>query len=108
MSSLAWRSRGALHWSMRGALVILAIDNQGVVGGLVKGTSSASDHNATVAHIWLDFAVNASAPWVIRVETDCNVADGPTREKLEELNLMQAHYIEPKWPPWVVDFWKMG
>ena len=83
---------------LQGALVILAIDNQGVVGSLVRGAGSACDHNAAIARVWLDFAADAISPWIVRVETKCNVADGPTR---------QAIWTEPRWLPWVQDFGSM-
>ena len=88
----------------RGALVILGIDNQGVVGGLVRGAASATDHNEAVAKVWFDFAKEAIAPWSIRVETDCNVADGPTREHLHQVNALGAQFREPRWPDWIEDF----
>ena len=88
-------------------MVILAIDNQGVVGSLVRGAGSAPGHNAAVAKVWLDFAADSVAPWIIRVETACNVADGPTRDFLDHLSLMQARWVEPRWPSWIEDIWSM-
>ena len=90
-----------------GSLAILAIDNQGVVGGLVRGASVAPDHNAAVAKIWLDFAAESVSPWIIRVETKCNIADGPTRGDLHHLSLMEAHWVPPRWPEWIQDIWAM-
>ena len=90
---------------LRGSLLLLAIDNSGVVGSLIAGRGSADDHNAAIAKVWLSFAALSVAPHFVRVETSCNVADGPTRENLHFMERLQATWCEPRWPEWAIDFW---
>ena len=40
------------------------------------------------------------APLFLRVESKANVADGPTRNNFEYLNLLRAEFVEPKLIPW--------
>ena len=49
---------------LQGATLTLAIDNSGVVGNVIKGVGSASDHNAAIAKLWLNFA----AAWGFAVD----------------------------------------
>ena len=74
---------------------------------MVRGAGSAPDHSAAIAKVWLDFAADAVSPWIIRVETASNIADGPTRDFLDHLSLMRAQWVEPVWPTWVTDFWSV-
>ena len=45
------------------------------------------------------------APHVVRVETSCNVADGPTRDDFRFLVRLNARWREPAWPEWIEDYW---
>ena len=90
---------------LQGATLTLAIDNSGVVGNVIKGVGSASDHNAAIAKIWLNFAAAGVSPWIIKVETKCNLADGPTRDTFEDLRRLNARWVEPRWPSWIADIW---
>ena len=92
---------------IEGALIIIAVDNSGVVGNLIRGSGSAADHNAAIARIWLDFAAEAVGPYVIKVETKCNVADGPTRDFFGDMIRLNAQWIEPRWPDWIQDIWRL-
>ena len=86
----------------------LAIDNLGVVGNLIAGRSSAADHNAAIAQVWLDIAAMNVAPHFLKVDTACNLADGPTREDLSLIQRLGATWLEPRWPAWAMDFWRMN
>ena len=89
---------------LRGALLLLAIDNSGVVGSLIAGRGTAFDHNAAIARVWLHMAELGVVPHVVRVETTCNVADGPTRDDFRFLSRLQARFVEPVWPEWIEDY----
>ena len=93
---------------IKDSLLSLAIDNSGVVGNMVKGSGSAADHNLAIARIWLNFAAAGVAPWFLKVETKCNVADGPTRDNFEEVLRLSARFVEPRWPDWIADIWKVA
>ena len=92
---------------LRGALVVLAVDNAGTVGSVVAGRGSAPDHNAAIGRIWLDFAALGVAVHLVRVESACNVDDGPTREDFSYLLRLKAEWLEPKLPQWIHDFWAL-
>ena len=91
-----------------GSMLTLAIDNSGVVGNLVKGSGSAADHNLAIARIWLNFAAAGIAPWFLKVETKCNVADGPTRDTFEDVRRLSAQYVQPRGPDWISDIWQVA
>ena len=93
---------------IRGSLVTSAIDNMGVIGGLVKGRGAAGDHNAVIAQVWLDIARSNLAPQFLKVESACNLADGPTRDDLSLMELLNAEWVPPQWPEWAVEFWTMA
>ena len=93
---------------LQGSLVVLAVDNAGTVGSVISGRGSAPDHNAAIGRIWLDFAAAGLAVHLVRVESACNVADGPTREDFTYLVKLGAEWVAPKWPAWIHDFWALG
>ena len=98
---------GTFSEFLKGSLLLLAIDTAGVVGSMIAGRGTACDHNAAIAKVWLNLASMGVAPHLVRVETSCNVADGPTRENLEFLQRLKATWCEPRWPDWASDFWEM-
>ena len=92
---------------LHSALVTLAVDNMGVVGNLIKGRGSAEDHNCAIARVWLDVAACGIALHVVKVDTACNLADGPTRDEFRLLSRLGAVWVDPQWPAWAAYFWKM-
>ena len=88
-------------------MVTLAQDNMGVVGNLISGRGSAEDHNSAIAQIWLEFATENLAPWIVKVETACNLADGPTRDDLQFMRRLNAVWVDPVWPEWAMNFWSV-
>ena len=69
------------------------------------GRGAAFDHNAAIARVWPHLAELGVAPHVVRVETSCNVADGPTRDDFRFLVRLNARWREPAWPEWIEDYW---
>ena len=61
--------------------------------------------NAAIAQIWLDVAAYGLAPHFIKVDTACNLADGPTRDDLSLMRRLNAIWVDPKWPAWAGDLW---
>ena len=65
------------------SMALLAVDNQGVLGALISGRAGVDDLNMAVGKTWLMIADAMAALHVVRVESDSNIADGPTRENLK-------------------------
>ena len=61
--------------------------------------------NMCIGKLWLDIAASSLGLHVVRVESKANLADGPTRESLGQLEALNAHFVEPKLPKWVYDIW---
>ena len=57
------------------------------------------------ARMWHEAAKNRWGLLFRRVESKANVADGPTREKLEILVKLGAEWCEPLMPHWMRNLW---
>ena len=100
--ALTW---GTFSSVLQGSRWTSFVDNQGVLGAILKGGSGAPEVNMAVGHLWLDLAAFAVDLRVARVESKANVADGPSREDLSELDRLKAHYVDPVLPQWSYDLW---
>ena len=60
-----------------GTAAFVFIDNNSVLGSLLKGSSSAPEANMLTGRIWLHAAEWSWAPIWARVESAANIADGP-------------------------------
>jgi len=58
---------------------VLFVDNDGARGALVKGSTAARPSARIVQRFWVEVGRQASFPWVDRVPTHSNLADGPSR-----------------------------
>eukprot|EP00971_Amphidinium_carterae_P312007 6202127-Amphidinium_carterae.1 len=61
------------------------VDSDASLGALVKGHSSRSDLCELVSVFWLSAAELDVCWYLDRVPTDANPADGPSRNKLDDL-----------------------
>ena len=86
-------------------LLTCYVDNNGVLGGLLRGSCAAADLNQAIGRIWLDIAKLQVGLYVVRVESRANIADGPTREYLDLLYELDAVFVEPKLPEWCKEMW---
>ena len=87
-------------------LLLVAIDNQGVLGSLLSGRAGADDMNMCIGKLWLDIAASSIGLHVVRVESKSNLADGTTRESLGQLEALNTRFVDPKLPKWVYDIWE--
>ena len=87
-------------------MALLTVDNQGVLGALISGRAGVDDLNMVVSKTWLMIADAMAALHVVRMESDSNIADGPTREKLEVLQSLNAEFVEPVLPDWLRSLWE--
>lgn len=60
-----------------------------------KGSSRAWDHNQLVHAIWLQALLQRFHLWVIRVPTEDNVADLPSRSEYQLLYDMDGEWRDP-------------
>ena len=90
---------------VEGTLSTIFIDNNGVLGGLIRGSCMAADLNQAIGNLWLDIARLQVGLHAVRVESKANIADGPTREFLSLLGELGASFVPPKLPRWCVELW---
>ena len=83
------------------------VDNDGVLGGFLKGGSRPMDINLTVGRFWLRSAELDLAPYLARVTSKANLADGPTRGYLSLLRELGAVWMEPVVPDFFNDLWSI-
>ena len=81
------------------------VDNQGVVGALLKGGARASDVNAVIGQLWLNIAKLGIALQIGRVASKANIADEPTRGCKDWIEKSGATFHEPLIPEWLLDPW---
>ena len=90
---------------VQGALCTIFVDNDGVLGGLIRGSCVATDLNQAIGNLWLDIARLQIGLHAVRVESKANIADGPTREFLSLLGELGASFVPPKLPSWCKQLW---
>ena len=91
---------------LESALVLLAIDNQGVLHSIINGRGGAEDLNLAVGAVWLDLARMQVALHVVRVESAANIADGPSRDRFEDVVGRGAELVSPVLPDWCYHLWE--
>ena len=87
-------------------LLLLAVDNQSVLGAMTSGSAGAEDLNTGIGKTWLEVASQGISLHLVRVESKANVADGPSRDDLSFLEELQATYVAPVLPDWARALWK--
>ena len=90
---------------VQGTLCTIFVDNNGVLGGLIRGSCMAADLNQAIGSVWLDIARLQIGLHAVRVESKANIADGPTREFLSLLGELGASFVPPKLPNWCQQLW---
>ena len=78
--------------------VVFYIDNMAALNMMVKGYSRQEDANAMVFTAWLRAAeARCTVRWLY-VPSRLNIADGPSRDRLKEVEEIEAAEVEVKWP----------
>ena len=75
--------------------VIIHSDNTGAECGTRKGRARAFDHCSLVHRMWIHIARLHAAVWVVRVPTDDNIADLPSRHEYALLRALTAEERKP-------------
>ena len=92
---------------LAGAFWSAYVDNQGVLGALRRSSCTAPDINMMVGRFWLRVAEQRQAFFVSRVESEANVADGPTRDSFDAVRALGGRFVRPVLPDWLLDVWEM-
>jgi hypothetical protein len=94
-----------------GSLLDVFIDNDGVLGSVIRGSSVADDLSMVVGHTWLlCYRLRLKVCW-LRVESGANYADMPSRLMGEltqpEWLALSAVFVEPRLPKFVWNLWSL-
>jgi len=89
----------ATLWSerLRSRRWVLFVDNDGARGALIKGSTTSRPSASIVQEFWLEVAAQASFPWVERVPTNSNPADGPSRGDWALLSRLGVRELKLDW-----------
>ena len=87
-----------LHWG----------DADGVTRMLLRGSASvgAGDMNMITARFWQDVVLTQCSFYMHRVSIHCNIADGPSRDFFEQMEQLNATYVDPIMPKWIGKIWQ--
>ena len=73
----------------------LFVDSDGAAGALIRGFSSADDVACVASAFWARAALSHMAVFIDRVDSKANLADGPTRNYLGDLQALGARWVQP-------------
>ena len=83
---------------IRGKRIAVYIDNKAALDIVVKGSSKAADANEVVFTIWQTVAaLGVDVQWMW-VASKSNLADGPSRGWIKELEELSAVEVKALWP----------
>ena len=83
------------------------LDNESAKYGLMSGWSHSAASCALIHECWLQDAAGASSPWYTRVPSGCNVADGPSRLDLQEVQRRGARAAALRGPEGEERVWEV-
>ena len=98
---------GTFPHLVAGSLWVGFGDNDGITHALAKGGGHNPECNMVIGKIWLHLAALDVDLHAVRVESEANIADGPTRDMFDHLQALKAVYVSPKLPDWIHDIWYM-
>ena len=99
--------------ALQGKRVAAFIDNKAALNICIKAWSRKTDANAAAFHIWSDIARHSVDVYWAYVPSKLNIADGPSRNRCEEVWAAGAVEREAVWPEefsaqWRVYQWVQG
>lgn len=80
--------------------VVVHSDNTGAEAATAKGTAKQFDHCHLVHEMWTHAVMHHMALWVVRVATDVNIADAPSRFDYKALEAVGAVRVRPLLDGW--------
>ena len=96
---------GTFAEELRGSLVLVFIDNDGVRCAIQHGSGGSFEINTMVGHLWIQCASEHVAFFGVRVETHANIADGPSRGDFYLMSRLGAVARSGVLPDWAVNLW---
>lgn len=87
--------------------VTVFVDNNGVLGSVIRGSSKASEINLAVGRWWLQAAKLDCAPYFARVTSAANISDGPSRMDFALMTELHATRRAPVLPEWLGEMWSL-
>ncbi len=82
------------------------LDNDGVMFTVRSGGGHCPEVHLALGQFWLALAKLGIDLYAVRVESKANIADGPTRQFLSNLEELEAEFLDPVLPPWIYQIWK--
>ena len=87
--------------AIRDSMMLLWIDNKGVLGSLRKGASTCMEMSLMVARCWMKCAECNVDMHTWYVASKSNVADGPSRDDVSDMVRLNATFVKAKLPVWL-------
>ena len=91
--------------AIRDSMMLLWIDNKGVLGSLRKGASKCMEMSLMVARCWMKCAECNVDMHTWYVASKSNVADGPSRDDVSDMVKLNATFVKAKLPVWLDTLW---
>ena len=91
---------------LRGRLWFHWCDNDGITHTMINGSATNGDINIITEKIWLDIANLRASMHIERVQRAANIADGPTRDFMVQVNRLGAQEVPPVMPQWIDHIWQ--
>jgi len=90
---------------LEGAAITVFCDNQVALHSFIRGSSASKELNQLVGCMWLEAARHRWGLHLLRVESEANPADGPSRQDYELMKTMGAIRCPAAVPGWANDIW---
>ena len=93
---LTWKSR------LRGKKAILFTDNSACQSALIRGYTAQEDAAEVVNLTWITLSQLRCSCWFDRVDSESNIADGPSRNNFKFMDNLNAKKVDPHidWCSW--------
>ena len=92
--------------AIRDSMMLLWIDNKGVLGSLRKGASKCMEMSLMVARCWMKCAECNVDMHTWYVASKSNVADGLSRDDVSDMVKLNATFVKAKLPVWLDTLWE--
>ena len=79
------------------------VDNNSALQCLIKAYSRVPDLNNIVGGVLHKVSLNINSAFFEFVPSACNLADGPSRNKLKDMRFLSAVEVPPVVPDWHID-----
>ena len=91
--------------AIRERMMLLWIDNKGVLGSLRKGASKCMEMSVMLARCWMKCAECNVDMHTWYVASKSNVADGPFHDDVSDMVRLKATFVKARLPVWLDTLW---